>query len=323
MAEEQKIQAPAPDEQVDAQRKPTLEEVEAAFTGKNRVHFEGLGDQWVVLTGQQPGYLIPQVVGTVLHEGGSRPAWQWKRKGQEHILMAWPAESPARAAVLMAGEEGGKLQPKNAVPLLEGLPNDLTVDSVHPWQNGLGANVSVSMLEGGNPMWFHDPLYGRDLDDLTPGVTHTFVLSALAFGVRKALLDEVTITQGPRYEAYAEEWLAANPGKSRLDVPPLKVDVAGKRIIMPGRNFCEYQVRTTIEKVEDCQLEKMPIKVLYTQFPFDDRPPMVLPIYVSKLTLGDLDPQPGMDIDAYIWLQGRIIDFDPQEQPADEKADNA
>lgn len=42
------------------------------------------------------------------------------------------AGSAVRAAVLVAGEEGEKLAPVTATPLLEGLPNDLTVDDVHP-----------------------------------------------------------------------------------------------------------------------------------------------------------------------------------------------
>ena len=64
-------------------------------------------------------------------------------------------------------------------------------------------------------MWFYDPLYGRDKDDLTPGITHTFLLAGLAFGLCKALLDEITITQGVRYEAYAE----ACPAPARLIRP--------------------------------------------------------------------------------------------------------
>ena len=35
------------------------------------------------------------------------------------------------------------------------------------------------MIEGKNPMWFYDPPYLRDKDDLTPGVTQTFLLSGL------------------------------------------------------------------------------------------------------------------------------------------------
>ena len=293
-----------------ADQAPSAEEIAAHLAAANRTHTESLGDAWAVLTGKNPAAIMGQIAATVMHEGGTRPAWQWKRGGKDHILLAWPQDQPVRASVLVAGDEGEKLAPVTATPLLEGLPNDLMVDQVHPWQTGVEANVAVTMVEGKSPMWFYDPLYGRDKDDLTPGVLHTFLLAGLAYGLRKAMLDEITITQGQRYEAYAQIWLADNPGKTRLDVPPLKVDVSKRHMIMPGRNFCEYQMRATIEEVRDCQLEQMPVKLLYLSFPFDDRQPMRLPVYASKMTLGDYEPEVGHDIDAYVWLQGRIIDID-------------
>ena len=69
-------------------------------------------------------------------------------------------------------------------------------------------------------MWFYDPLYGRDRDDLTAGVTHTFLLAGLAYGLRRALLDEITITRGPQFEAHAAAWLAANPARSAWTCRP-------------------------------------------------------------------------------------------------------
>lgn len=288
------------------------EEHKPASTGDNRIHNEGLAHIWYSLTGLPPQELIPQLVATVLHDGGTRPAWQWKRKGTEYILMAWPKDQPLRAAVLMSGPEGGKLKPVTAVPLLEGFPNDLTVEAIHPRETG-GGDVAVSMLEGKNPMWFFDPLFSRDYDDLTPGVTHTFWLGAVGLVVRKALLDEITVTQGSQYEAYANEWLSNNPEASRIDVPPLKINIAGKAFIMPGRFFGEYQLRATIEKIQDCQLEKMPIKALFLHFPFEDRPALHLPLYVSEKTLASLKPEKGQEIEAYAWFEGRIIDL---EQPA-------
>lgn len=283
-----------------------------------RVHNEGLGHIWHALTGLDPKVLIPQLVGTVLHEGGTRPAWQWKRKGMEYVLMAWPADQPLRAAVLMAGPEGGKLKPVTAVPLLEGFPNDLTVEAVHPRETG-GGDVAVAMLEGKNPMWFFDPLFSRDSDDLTPGVMHTFWLGAVALGVRKALLDEIAITQGPQYEAYAEDWLAAHPESGRIDVPPLKINIRGRSFIMPGRFFGEYQLRATIEKIEECQLDKMPIRALFLKFPFDDRPAMNLPLFVSETTLAGLSPEEGQEIEAYAWFEGRIIDLEQKAQDGGEQ----
>ena len=298
----------------------TPEQVQAIISGANRTHAEGLGDAWAVVLGRNPAALMPQVISTVLHEGGTRPAWQWKRGGKEYVLMAWPREQSLRASVLMrADEEGGRLKPCDAVPLLEGQPNDLTVDSVHPWENGSGADVAVTMIEGKNPMWFYDPLYLRDKDDLTPGITHTFTLAGLCLAVRKALLDDVTITQGPQYEAYAADWLAAHPGASRLDVPPLKVSMKGRRMIMPGRRFCEYQLRGEVEEVRQGNLENMPVTLIYLRFPFDQREAMLLPVYASKMVLGDYEPKAGDEIDAYVWLQGRVIDFDPQAADAVEE----
>ncbi|WP_300126640.1 hypothetical protein [Desulfovibrio sp.] len=296
-------------------------EQKAPKPGADRVHAEGLGDAWVALTGQNPAAIMPQVVATVLKEGGTRPPWQWKRGGREHVLMAWPQDQPVRAAVLVAGEEGGKLTPVTAVPLLEGLPNDLEVEAVEPRAEGLGADVAVTMMEGENPMWFFDPLYGRDKDDLTPGITHTFWLAGLALGIRKALLDELTITQGPQYEAHAAAWLEEHPGASRLDVPPLKIPMAGKRCIMPGRRFGEYQVRNVVERVEDFRLEKMDVKALYLNFPFEDRAPLRLALYASKFALGDYAPEEGDEIEAYVWLEGRIIDLEQAPAPgADDTA---
>lgn len=278
----------------------------------SRMHAEGLGQVWAALTGQNPRVIMPQVVATVIQEGGTRPPWQWKDKGREYILMAWPKDQPIRAAVLMGGPEGGQLRPITAVPLLQGFPNDLAVDQIHERQEGMGGDVAVNMLEGANPMWFFDPLYGRDKADLTPGVTHTFWLAAAAFAIRKALLDEIAITSGPRYEAYAEDWLKNHEGAGRLDVPPLKLDIRGKTFIMPGKFFCEYQLRAKIEKIDDCQFDKMPVKVLYLSFPFEDRPKMNLALYAAQSALGSYEPQVGEEIEAYAWLQGRIIDLEEQ-----------
>jgi hypothetical protein len=289
---------------------PSPRELEDMIKGKNRSHAESLGDMWAVVTGQNPAAIMGQIVATVMHSGGTRPSWQWKREGRDHVLLAWPQDQPVRASVLVTGPEQEQLRPASAVPLLEGLPNDLTVESVYPWQNGLEANVAVSMMEDKNPMWFFDPVFGRDKDDLTPGVTHTFLLAGLAFGLRKALLDEITITQGPRYEAYAADWLEKNPEKRRIDVPPLKVDVSERHIIMPGRNFCEYQLRAKVEHTQDVQLENMPVKILYLNFPFENRETLHLPVYASKFVLGEYEPQKGDAVDAYVWLQGRIIDID-------------
>lgn len=276
---------------------------------ESRVHAESIGDVWLVLTGQNPRHIMPQVVATVIDQGGTRPPWQWKNGSREYVLLAWPQDQPIRAAVLLAGETGAKLKPVSAFPLLEGLPNDLLIDDVHPRREGEGADVAAEMLEGKNPMWFFDPLYPRDREDLTPGVMHTFWLAGVGLTIRKALLDHITVTQGDHFAQYAQAWLAENPDKKSADVPPLKIEIRDKHIIMPGRHFGEYLIRCVIEDIEDWQFEKMPVKALYITFPFEHRPPLKLVIYASKFVLRDYEPQKGEEIEAYVWLEGRIIDL--------------
>ncbi len=274
---------------------------------ETRSHFEGLGHQWAVLVGN-PEALMPQIIGTVLHAGATREAWQRKDDTKETMLMAWPQDEPIRAAAVVQGELEGKLNTVTVAPLLDGLPNDLVVEDCIAWKSGVEANVGAAVFEGQKPVWFYNPLYFRDKEDLTPGVTHTFSLAGLALGLRKALLDEMTITQGPIYESHAEAWLQANPDKSRLDVPTLKVNLAGKQIIMPGRNFCEYEIRNTILQVDTAKLEKGEIYVLRMAFPIADREPLHILLYVPKHLCKDYEPQVGDDVDAYVWLQGRILD---------------
>ncbi|MEG2173455.1 MAG: hypothetical protein RRY29_09385 [Desulfovibrionaceae bacterium] len=284
------------------------EDRHAALTD-TRGHHEGLGDQWAVLVGN-PAQLMPQIVGTIIHSGSTRPSWQVTRNGKEYVMMAWPQEEPIRAAVVMSGVAEGDLKPATAVPLLDGLPNDLSVDHVHVWENGAAADVAVTMEGAEKPLWFYTPTYFRDLEALnTPGVTSTFLLAGLAYGMRRALLDTVTITQGPRYEAYAAAWLAEHPDKKSIHVPPLQLNVAGSRVIMPGNNYCEYQMRATIEAVDTSHLDKEPVYMVTLRFEMEQRAALDIVVYTPSRALEEgYVPKAGDEIDAYVWLQGRVMD---------------
>lgn len=121
---------------------------------------------------------------------------------------------------------------------------------VYPWKQGkTGMRGRVGEVlaqpdDDGAPIWFFDPLYYRDAKvDLTPGVTQVFYLSGLCYGIRRALLDELTVTQGPVYEAWAKKWLTANPEKGRLDVPPLKIPLRGSNLLQPAARCSEYEAQ--------------------------------------------------------------------------------
>ena len=273
-----------------------------------REHIEGLGDPWAALLAN-PVALMPQVIGTVLEAGGTRPAWQAKHRGQECVLMAWPQENPIRAAVVMRGEEGGKLTPASAIPLLEGAPNDMTIEDLHPWSNGVEADVAACRNEGAHPLWFYTPFYFRDREALmTPGVRHTFMLAGLAYGVRRSLLDDMNITDGPRFAVWAEKWLEENPDKTRLDVPPLKISLRGACVLLPSPQYTVYQLRAPILSLEESELSGEKVYILRLALGLDTPQPLDLPLYVPSRVCKKYVPTEGDEIDAVMWLQGRLLD---------------
>ena len=206
-----------------------------------RTHFEGLGKAWLTLF-KEPQRELPNLVVLTLDKGGTREAWRQNDEGLETLVMGWPAEAGLRIGVTVRGGLGERLKPISSYPLLEGLPNEMTVEAVHPWENQSEGTVGAARNEGAEALWFYTPFLFRDRDALTPGVRHTFLVAGLAYGVRPALLDEMTISSGPQYEEYTRQWLEAHPGSSRLDVPQLTLPLAGSRILMPGDAYGDYQV---------------------------------------------------------------------------------
>jgi hypothetical protein len=273
-----------------------------------REHVEGLGDPWAALLAD-PAALMPQVVGTVLEAGGTRPAWQAKYRDQEYMLMAWPQENSIRAAIIVRGEEGGKLTPATATPLLEGVPNDMTTEDLYPWSNGVEADVAACRNEGARPLWFYTPFYFRDREALmTPGVRHTFMLAGLAYGVRRALLDDMSITDGPHFEAWAAKWLEEHPDTTRLDVPPLKISLRGSCVLLPSPHYTVYQLRAPVLAVEESELSGEKIYILRLAFGLDTPEPLDLPLYAPSRVCKNYVPKEGDEIDAVMWLQGRLLD---------------
>lgn len=275
-------------------------------------HLEGLGDKWFTLL--ESPEMIPGVVATVIKEGGTRPVWNVEQGNTQTMLMAWPEESLLRASVVLSGPRDGKLEPVLAVPLLEGFANALTVVEAYPWKSGVQGEVLAQPDDDVDPLWFFDPLYFRDaVVDLTPGVKQVFYLSGLCLGIRRALLDEMTITTGPAYETYAAQWLEKNPDRTRLDVPPLRLSLNGVRILGPVERCSEYQGRVSIYDVDSFMFgpEGAQEKVYRfgATFGAQECPIHVILYAPERICLKGYEPKEGHEVDVLFWMQGRIVDI--------------
>jgi hypothetical protein len=270
--------------------------------------FEVLGDKWLPLV-DNPEKDAMALLDKTLKEGGTREPWNVKTDKTETVMMAWPELGSLRVGAVMRAKQDGNFVPITAMPLLEGIPQDLTVEKVHVWANGACAYVAACRNEGAEPLIFQTMFYYRDRDALmTPGVRHSFLLGGMAYGVRKALLDEMTITEGPQYEDFAKKWLEANPGKTRLDVPQLKLNLRGETILMASNAPGDYQMRARITAIEEGEFDGKKYYMMPFMFGADTKEPLMLMLFVSEKSCRGYVPKVGDDIDAIIWLQGRIVD---------------
>ena len=202
-------------------------------------HIESMGDKWFALGVALKD--INGVIATTLELGGSRPAGSMRDDEVERMLMAWPSDSLLRTSVLMAGKPEGSLSVVAVAPFMEGFANTMTIQDVYPWKDTPAGEI-LAATENFPPFWFYDPLFFRDAEGEVKGKSCQILLSGLCFGIRRALLDELTVTQGPAYEKHALEWMKQHPDKTRLDVPALKIPLRGKTLIDMSAEMVMFSV---------------------------------------------------------------------------------
>ena len=65
--------------------------------------YENLGEKWFALLDnpeKDAFALMPRVV----KDGGTRETWSVKKDDSETVLMAWPADTPLRAGLILRGK---------------------------------------------------------------------------------------------------------------------------------------------------------------------------------------------------------------------------
>lgn len=270
-------------------------------------HFEGLGDKWRALV-QNPDVTVKGLVPTIANEGGTREAWQSHTPDGHTVLLAWPATEPCRAGLIIRGDQNGaNYQPVSALPLLEGLENELEVTEVRPWANEAEGEIAASR-NGEEPIWFYDPLLYRDRWSCLVGQKQVFTLAALAYALRPATRDSIQVKGGPQFDAYASAFLEKNPGMTAEQVPPLTLPLKGARIMQQYANASEYQLRVPVEEVSTCQFNGEKVTMLTISLAGKDEKALRAMLYVSQATLGGYEPKAGDDVEAIVWLQARLVD---------------
>lgn len=287
-------------------------------------HLQNLTPKWAPFLPEIR--LVEDLASIVGSLGGSRPTWTQTSAEQTTMLMAWPQTSLLRVGAIVQGPEQGPLEPMAVLPFMEGFANLLTIEDSYAWKDGYMGEVLASYDPKSSPICFFDPLFFRDkVVDLSPGINQVVMLSGLCYGVRRALMDEIIVTRGPNYEAHAAKWLEENPGKTRLDVPVLKIPISGMNVMMPGEAYCDYQARCRIYDVESFKFGPPGLEQKVYRFGVNlgsQEKSLFLIMYAAERILAkDYIPKDEDEVDLMFWMQGRIADIGEEVAAAEAEAE--
>ena len=133
--------------------------------------------------------------------------------------------------------------------------------------------MSATCNEGANPLWFYSPFLFRDRKNSPPASAIPSLSPGSPTGLRRALLDETTITEGVEYERYVAEWLALKSGQDPPRRPQLTVWISGGASHRrPGDVASEYQIRVPVTSVEEMHIQTKSIYMLIGGFGLTPNP---------------------------------------------------
>ena len=287
------------------QAPPEYDQVDEDFMA---VHFEGLGNIWdAVFAEGSEGFT--QCLSWVTSKGVLKKGCQVIYKEDErHIaLVQAPAEGDVRAtALLVSAENLGKMEVWSGYPLLQGIPNELTITKAHTWSNGVEGVVAAQASNDGPPVTFFGGFYFRDFMKFVPGANLSVSLGALALKISQAEARSLTVSEGPFYEMRLAEFLRENPEKSKEDFVPVQVSYAGARILFPGTYACEWTFRCPVLAVAQTELMDTRFTKITTEFVGQGDEVIRGFLYASEHTLNGYAPQPGDDVEGVLWMTGDI-----------------
>lgn len=272
-------------------------------------HFEGLGDIWEALLGQEAPKLaekLPAIVKkSTCHEGCSV---LFQDSGITVTLAQYPDNSrDIRTGILLASHPSQKgLVLFSCYPVMEGLPNPLRIRKCHPWTNMLEGVVAAERVHDGPPITFYAPFFFRDALRFVPGAELSVSLAGLAYSCRKAESQSFTVDEGPWYEEELQSFLENNPGKTEADFSAPVVSMQGARILLPLPSACNWQYRCPVLEATRTDVLGQPVYKLHVIFVGVDEANLAGYLYVPERQLNGYIPQAGDDIEGILWMTGML-----------------
>jgi len=221
-------------------------------------------------------------------------------------------EMPLRYFALICSNSGAA-EPCNSVysfyPFCaSGITHRLTIEKLHPWENGVEGVVQAS-TESGALIWFFDPYFFKDKDTYQVGQSYNICLGALAMALQPPTQHEIVVTSGPIIEIERKRALEEDPAADVSKITSVTFGLDNCSFCMPSEmNPDEASYRGMADEVGYFELEKSGIYRIKTAIMRPEDSPVEIYLYASESVLKDYCPKAGDNLEGNIWLQGYIQD---------------
>ncbi len=271
-----------------------------AFMAK---HFEGFGDVWRAIFGEEDSVLdyLPRIT----TEGHPEKEGIVGTEDSHMMLFRLPASKPMHLGLLL-DEKPDSYEVVDYFPVLEGVENKLKIIKTHTWENGIEGTVAARTLTDFDiPISFFAPYFYRDREAFAENSMRNVCLAGVAFSCDKATDDGVRISHGPMYEEELEKFLTEHPDKTKEDFPSVFVSFQGCRVLVPKTYVPVFEYRCPVLDVKEISFLGHAVYVLHVPVSGDEDA-VCCNLYVSEHSLDGYVPKAGDDIQGVLWMSGDL-----------------
>ena len=217
------------------------------------------------------------------------------------------ADSPVSflALIVKQVQEGNQLW--TAYPVCaEGPCTRLVVDEIKPWPNGIEGAVEAYMPEG-ESVCFFDPFFFLNKEKYREWAEIDVALSALAYVLGKFEPEVAEPSEEPLPESAPEQTDESSPASDAATAPPEDEYLLADYVPCDGVADSGKIQFVVEEAVPVACVGRLFWRLTGVIMRADDDQEMRIHVYASEQVLKGYLPQPGDEVWAVAWMQGRLL----------------
>ncbi len=161
-------------------------------------------------------------------------------------------------------------------------------------------------MKGGASISFFDPEFFKNRHIYESGKAYDFSVAGIAYVLKPAKQQSLTIDEGPILEMERERLLEEDPNADPNSIIPVELSLAEMRCLLPRELADDSEFRTVIDEAGYFEVEGHGVFRLRATMMIPDDHHFDINLYASEAVLEGYRPKPGDSIEGVLWLQGRL-----------------